>query len=196
MGQSGRRVSNPRPSAWEADALPTELRPRRPSLLGSGADSNPRIVAAAIQKRHLHQRLRTPCQGVTSSTGGHAGPRTPARREMRATRGLENHLWLMHHVGSRFLDTRHLRRVAWLNFHVCMGAKAASASLELSLHAASGLRPQARNMSPDMTNVSASAKWARTARSISSSSASSASPIATMCGRMERTRSARIERRE
>ena len=25
--QSGRRVSNPRPSAWEADALPTELRP-------------------------------------------------------------------------------------------------------------------------------------------------------------------------
>src|SRR3954465_8331068 len=31
--QSGRRGSNPRPSAWEADALPTELRPRsRPSL--------------------------------------------------------------------------------------------------------------------------------------------------------------------
>ena len=27
-GQSGRRGSNPRPSAWEADALPTELRPR------------------------------------------------------------------------------------------------------------------------------------------------------------------------
>jgi hypothetical protein len=26
--QSGRRGSNPRPSAWEADALPTELRPR------------------------------------------------------------------------------------------------------------------------------------------------------------------------
>src|SRR4051812_28899533 len=25
---SGRRASNPRPSAWEADALPTELRPR------------------------------------------------------------------------------------------------------------------------------------------------------------------------
>jgi hypothetical protein len=27
--QSGTRVSNPRPSAWEADALPTELVPRR-----------------------------------------------------------------------------------------------------------------------------------------------------------------------
>src|ERR671925_2000427 len=26
--RSGRRVSNPRPSAWEADALPAELRPR------------------------------------------------------------------------------------------------------------------------------------------------------------------------
>ena len=25
--RSGRRVSNPRPSAWEANALPTELRP-------------------------------------------------------------------------------------------------------------------------------------------------------------------------
>src|SRR5690606_9198741 len=28
--QSGRRGSNPRPSAWEADALPTELLPRHP----------------------------------------------------------------------------------------------------------------------------------------------------------------------
>src|SRR5207244_4139748 len=28
--KSGRRGSNPRPSAWEADALPIELRPRRP----------------------------------------------------------------------------------------------------------------------------------------------------------------------
>src|SRR3954470_10894726 len=31
--RSGRRVSNPRPSAWEADALPTELRPRSASIL-------------------------------------------------------------------------------------------------------------------------------------------------------------------
>jgi hypothetical protein len=28
LSVSGRRASNPRPSAWEADALPTELRPR------------------------------------------------------------------------------------------------------------------------------------------------------------------------
>src|SRR5438045_6345378 len=28
VSESGRRGSNPRPSAWEADALPTELRPR------------------------------------------------------------------------------------------------------------------------------------------------------------------------
>ena len=33
--RSGRRGSNPRPSAWEADALPTELRPR-------AGDSSPR----------------------------------------------------------------------------------------------------------------------------------------------------------
>src|SRR2546423_753026 len=31
--ESGRRGSNPRPSAWEADALPTELRPRSASSL-------------------------------------------------------------------------------------------------------------------------------------------------------------------
>ena len=31
--RSGRRVSNPRPSAWEADALPTELRPRWAAIL-------------------------------------------------------------------------------------------------------------------------------------------------------------------
>jgi hypothetical protein len=30
LSLSGRRASNPRPSAWEADALPTELRPRQP----------------------------------------------------------------------------------------------------------------------------------------------------------------------
>ena len=36
--ESGRRASNPRPSAWEADALPTELRPRGRSRgpLGGG----------------------------------------------------------------------------------------------------------------------------------------------------------------
>ncbi len=28
MDKSGRRGSNPRPSAWEADALPIELRPQ------------------------------------------------------------------------------------------------------------------------------------------------------------------------
>src|SRR5919204_5118621 len=33
---SGRRVSNPRPSAWEADALPTELRPRVGRLARKG----------------------------------------------------------------------------------------------------------------------------------------------------------------
>ena len=33
--RSGRRVSNPRPSAWEADALPTELRPHVPVVTGS-----------------------------------------------------------------------------------------------------------------------------------------------------------------
>lgn len=30
---SGKRDSNPRPSAWEADALPTELLPQKSPLL-------------------------------------------------------------------------------------------------------------------------------------------------------------------
>lgn len=35
---SGRRVSNPRPRAWEARALPTELRPRQGLILGAGRE--------------------------------------------------------------------------------------------------------------------------------------------------------------
>src|SRR5688572_26961386 len=34
--ESGRRGSNPRPSAWKADALPTELRPRAHNMVGEG----------------------------------------------------------------------------------------------------------------------------------------------------------------
>ena len=37
---SGKRDSNPRPSAWEADALPTELFPQRE--MSHSRDSNPR----------------------------------------------------------------------------------------------------------------------------------------------------------
>ena len=43
-GESGRRVSNPRPSAWEADALPTELRPQVP---GDASDRAIALVARA-----------------------------------------------------------------------------------------------------------------------------------------------------
>ena len=41
--ESGRRASNPRPSAWEADALPTELRPRGRSSVPLGADCAARV---------------------------------------------------------------------------------------------------------------------------------------------------------
>src|SRR5256885_1754909 len=42
--ESGRRGSNPRPSAWKADALPTELRPRAEWW---GKDSNLRRLTPA-----------------------------------------------------------------------------------------------------------------------------------------------------
>ena len=45
---SGRRVSNPRPSAWEADALPTELRPRGGDFrAANGSGVRPRLRARA-----------------------------------------------------------------------------------------------------------------------------------------------------
>jgi hypothetical protein len=43
---SGRRGSNPRPSAWEADALPTELRPRRGKPSAGVAGRSPGVSRA------------------------------------------------------------------------------------------------------------------------------------------------------
>src|SRR5947208_16809871 len=58
--ESGRRGSNPRPSAWKADALPTELRPRAEWW---GKDSNLRRLTPA---------------DLQSAPFGHSG--TPPRR--------------------------------------------------------------------------------------------------------------------
>ena len=48
--ESGRRVSNPRPRAWEARALPTELRPRGAQSSGgrAGFDPDPRASATLV----------------------------------------------------------------------------------------------------------------------------------------------------
>lgn len=59
-----------------------------------------------------------------------------------------------------------------------------------------GLRPQAMKYRNGITSVSGSARCSRSARSSSSSSASSAMPCRMMTGRMLRTRSSRIVRRE
>jgi hypothetical protein len=62
FSESGRRVSNPRPSAWEADALPTELRPRR-------GDQGSRSAAASVGvDRHCFRK------------GGAAGGETEGER--------------------------------------------------------------------------------------------------------------------
>src|SRR3954452_6353879 len=47
--ESGRRGSNSRPSAWEADALPTELRPRAPSSLPRRAGASAALGTAIAQ---------------------------------------------------------------------------------------------------------------------------------------------------
>src|SRR4051812_13218115 len=58
--RSGRRGSNSRPSAWEADALPTELRPRDPHL-SSGLSGRPGCAKPPgcleqMLGQHLHVR--------------------------------------------------------------------------------------------------------------------------------------------
>ena len=45
---SGKRGSNPRPSAWEADALPTELLPRFVVALAAGGQ--PEVSGAKLGK--------------------------------------------------------------------------------------------------------------------------------------------------
>ena len=80
--RSGRRGSNPRPSAWEADALPTELHPRG---LGSLANhpsheyarrgvsdlmASPSKLYKLIGPDGRHVLSETPGTGGTSSTGG------------------------------------------------------------------------------------------------------------------------------
>jgi hypothetical protein len=49
LEKSGKRDSNPRPSAWKADALPTELFPHHPTLL----------IIPDYQKLSGERRIRT-----------------------------------------------------------------------------------------------------------------------------------------
>jgi hypothetical protein len=54
---SGRRDSNPRPTAWEADALPTELRPRVAQISRS-SETQPRRQRRWYTKLVHRERLR------------------------------------------------------------------------------------------------------------------------------------------
>ena len=100
---SGERVSNPRPQAWEACALPTELSPRRlgfyaaASTLDGRATSRPadsrvprrRLPGGAADLRHLHPggqphaRRARRAGAAPGGTGRHAhaaDPRRPRRQ--------------------------------------------------------------------------------------------------------------------
>src|SRR2546423_2980815 len=63
--ESGRRGSNPRPSAWEADALPTELRPR--SRKFSGASPAPSEPEPALR---ASRNVSLPCPEAVSKQAG------------------------------------------------------------------------------------------------------------------------------
>ncbi len=47
--KSGKRGSNPRPSAWKADALPTELFPLFNSTVGGGGFEPPKALPTDLQ---------------------------------------------------------------------------------------------------------------------------------------------------
>lgn len=75
LSVSGERGSNPRPSAWEADALPTELSPRREhriarALRRADAPSRSGSAPGGVSKRPRAARRRA-C--------GRAGRRPPTR---------------------------------------------------------------------------------------------------------------------
>src|SRR4029079_12822979 len=57
--RSGRRVSNPRPSAWEADALPTELRPLAKGCvhLATGALQDHSRITSALYSSKISASL-------------------------------------------------------------------------------------------------------------------------------------------
>ena len=67
--KSGRRDSNPQPSAWKADALPTELLPQ---LLWAGMDLNHRrLTPADLQSAAIDHSATDPKNGAIG------GIRTP-----------------------------------------------------------------------------------------------------------------------
>jgi hypothetical protein len=87
-GKSGRRGSNPRPSAWEADALPTELLPRWAEKYNESARKPPeppvgiepttarlRIECSTTELRWRGLAARR--RGGTSLSHGAEGNRTP-----------------------------------------------------------------------------------------------------------------------
>ena len=92
---SGRRDSNPRPSPWQGDALPTEPLPLGMSTTGSGgAESQDRTGDTAIFSRVLYQlsylgpmanQARLPVGGPQDSTHVRLATRRP--RPEKSTRG-------------------------------------------------------------------------------------------------------------
>ena len=111
---SGRRDSNPRPSPWQGDALPTE-----PLPLGScahrvcfesrvGAESQIRTGDTAIFSRVLYQ---------LSYLGPRTGPRPGLARFARSTRSILGTFWACqanpspHLRGGRLACLRDLRRL-------------------------------------------------------------------------------------
>jgi hypothetical protein len=93
--KSGRWGSNPRPSAWEADALPTELRPREPnstlvSWLFGRFQSRPRRLhrsnseaGVEVDQRHMSRSAYSNAVVMLGSSSGRpSNTRTQARARL------------------------------------------------------------------------------------------------------------------
>ena len=126
--ESGRRGSNPRPRAWEARALPAELRPRSGRFYGPGRRSARGLTFLARERPRLRRlprrprrrrpaRLRPAEQGRGEDRARRAGSRPraagPRRRGRRLDRRLPRALGAGQPLGLVVRSRAGRRRRSW-----------------------------------------------------------------------------------
>ena len=85
---SGRRGSNPRPSAWKADALPTELLPQIPSKISFKVKARSGVSGFLWEKMDSNHRRYKPAD-LQSAPFGHSGILPKFLRTFEPMEGIE-----------------------------------------------------------------------------------------------------------
>ena len=165
---SGRRVSNPRQSAWKADALPTELRPQR-GLAGAGG-LEPRTLrfwrpggtlCAPLRKKRWPATGRLPAEvlGLLQSLAPSGDGSSACPASSRSGEAAEDGRATSRSPG------RHSTRAAFgalmpLGTPPCGGARLCGGSLKALSEGAGGVGPKGRWPAPWLDNhVSRQRAW-------------------------------------